>query len=454
MFRPVPRALAQEFAATPVPRDGRSPDAVLDAIAAQVLPYPLGNGHPRFSGWVNSPPAVMGIFADALAAAMNPSVAGGNQAAVYVERQVVAWFAGMLGFPASAAGQLVTGSSAAALTALGVARHVAAARSGVPIRTAGIQHAGTTFTAYQSSQAHSCHRKAFELLGLGSAHVREIETDAALRMEPAALTAALDRDVEAGHTPVAVVASVGTVNTGAIDPLDAIADICDRYDVWLHVDGAYGAPVVLATGYAAVRSGIARAASVAMDPHKWMYAPVEAGLVLIKDAPATRAAYSLVAPYLQTDGDPGGVGGPPWFSEFGLQQTRAFRALKLWATLVHQGVRGYEAAITHTLAMAAHLAAQVRATPALALWTPPGLSIVCFRWIGDGTLAPNVLDVVNRELCAALQLGGVVFPTSTVLAGRTYLRSCILHPGTQPSDVEQLVALAVETGRRIAAARV
>jgi glutamate/tyrosine decarboxylase-like PLP-dependent enzyme len=450
VFRPVPPALAHKLVATPVPVTATPPDAILDTIRDVILAYPMGNGHPAFSGWVNSPPAVIGIFADALAATMNPNVAGGNQAAVYVEHAVLGWFKDLLGFPASATGHLVSGSSAAALTALGVARHVAMTRAGIDARHTGLQHTRTTFTAYQSEQGHSCHRKALEVLGIGSAHVREIESDSTLRLSPAALDAALTRDIREGRTPVAVIASAGTVNTGAIDPLDAIADICGAHGVWLHVDGAYGAPAILTGRYAGALSAIARADSVATDPHKWMFVPIEAGLVLIKDAAATRAAYAHDPPYLRTDGDPQGVTGPPWFSEFGLQQTRGFRALKVWASISHLGRAGYRAAIEHTLAMADQLAAQVRGAPELALWEPTSLSIVCFRYVGDHTLSLTALDAVNRALCTELQLSGAVFPTSTVLGDRTYVRSCNVHPGSRPGDGERLVCLAREIGARLA----
>ena len=450
VFRPVPPALAREMVATPVPMTPTSPDAILDTIRDRILAYPMGNGHPAFAGWVNAPPTVMGIFADALAATMNPNVAGGNQAAVYIEHEVLAWFKELLGFPASATGQLVSGSSAAALTALGVARHVAMTRSGIDARHVGLQHARTTFTVYQSEQGHSCHRKAFETLGIGSSHIREIESDAALRMSPSALEAALAGDVREGRTPVAVIASAGTVNTGAIDPLDAIADVCAAHGVWLHVDGAYGAPAILTERYAGALAAIARADSVATDPHKWMSVPLEAGLVLIKDATATRATYAHDPPYLRTDGDPRGVTGPPWFSELGLQQTRGFRALKVWASIAQLGRVGYRAAIEHTLAMAEELAERVRGASDLELWEPTSLSIVCFRYVGDHTLSPAALDAVNGAVCTELQLGGVVFPSSTVLAGRTYVRACIVHPGSRPGDGERLVQLTREIAARLA----
>jgi aromatic-L-amino-acid/L-tryptophan decarboxylase len=453
VFRPVPRDEAVAWGTAPVPEEGSGPDAVLETIRDQILPYPVGNGHPRFTGWMRSPPAVIGILADAVAAAMNPSVAGGNHAAVYIEHAVVGWFARIFGLPETAGGQLVSGGSAAALTALGVARYVAARRAGIDIRVEGLQQAAATFTAYMTAEAHGCHRKALELLGLGAADVREIETDDALRMVPDALDATLARDLAAGCIPIAVIASAGTVNTGAIDPLEAIADICARREVWWHVDGAYGAPAVLTHAYASALAGLGRADSIGVDPHKWMYIPVEAGLVLIRNAGAMRDAYSVVPPYLRTDGASDGVGGPPWFSEFGLQQTRGFRALKVWASIMHVGLDGYRAALEHDLALATRLAMLVRDAPDLELWEPTNLSIVCFRYVGQRGhgVDERTLDALNGAVCTAVQLGGEVFPTSTVLQGRVYLRSCAMHPGATPDDVDTLVRAVRTTGARLAA---
>src|SRR3989454_2364089 len=217
VFSPVPQEVAERFLSTPAPRTGESADEILSEFGAAIEPYPFGNGHPRFWGWVNSPPSAMGIFADALAAAMNPSCAGGNHAAIYVEREVIHWFREMLGFPASAMGLLVTGGSMATLTALGVARHV---KSGADVRAAGLRGAPQPFRLYQSAEGHSCARKAVELLGFGSDAIRIVPAMGDYRMDAGALDRAIAEDVAAGMRPIAVVASAGTVNTGAIDPLD------------------------------------------------------------------------------------------------------------------------------------------------------------------------------------------------------------------------------------------
>ena len=450
VFRPVPPELAQEFLSTPAPADARSADDILRAFQETIEPFPFGNGHPRFWGWVNSPPAVMGVFADALAAAMNPSCAGGNHAAIYVERQVLNWFRDMLDFPARSMGLLVSGGSMATMTALAVARH---AKSGVDVRVNGLRDAPRPFAFYLSSEAHSCARKAIELLGFGSASIRTIPAGADYRMKIDALEAALDDDRARNVQPIAVVATAGTTNTGAVDDLDAIAELCRRRDVWLHVDAAYGGPAILSTEYAEVLRPLSRADSIALDPHKWLFVPVEAGLVLVRDAEAMRSAFSLVPPYLRTDGSSTGVGGPPWFSEYGFQQTRGFRALKVWMTMQQFGLNGYKAAIEDNLTLARHLADCVRSAPDLGLMAPPSLSVVCFRFLSPSRPDEEAVAALNRALLERLQLGGEAFLTSTELRGRFVLRACIVNYHSTRADIDRMLDAVRRIGGELAAPR-
>jgi aromatic-L-amino-acid decarboxylase len=451
VFTPVPPDLAERFRTDPVPREGCSPDAVLDQFEVEVAPYPFGNGHPRFWGWVNSPPAVMGIFADALAAAMGPSVAGGNHAAVHVERQVIGWFRELIGLPPTGMGLLVSGGSTATLTALTVARHV---HAGFDVRAEGLQGQHPTLVVYTSQEGHSCVRKACELLGIGSEALRIVPVTAAFQMDVSRLVETIERDRAAGLRPLAVVASAGTVNTGAIDPLDAIAEICRAQNIWLHVDGAYGGAAVLTARYRDALAALARADSVALDPHKWLYVPVEAGMVLVRDGTQLRAAFSLVPPYLRTDGDPAGVGGPPWFSEYGFQQSRGFRALKVWMALKYYGVAGYTSAIDHDLDLAAYLTERVERHPDLTLMAPPSLSIVCFRYQPAGQAsseesAEEEMDALNTRLLARLQLGGRAFVSSTVLNGRFVLRACIVNPLSAQEDIDALIDAVIDCGSAV-----
>jgi glutamate/tyrosine decarboxylase-like PLP-dependent enzyme len=421
------------------PVSGNSPDDILEDFAQFIAPFPFGNGHPRFYGWVNSPPLPIGIIADFLASGMNPSVAGGNHAAVYVERAVIDWFKQLLGFPESAMGLLVSGGSMAGVIALAVARNKACEKAGWSVRENGVQDVPRRLVVYKGAEGHACHQKAIELLGLGSSNLRIIPSDTSLRIIPDALEEMILEDIAAGSIPVAVVASAGTVNTGAIDPLAELADVCNRNDVWLHVDGAYGAPAILTNEYRSALSEISRADSVAVDPHKWMYAPVEAGMVLIKDAVAMRDTFSLVPPYLRTDGNVHGVQGLPWFSEFGVQQTRGFKALKVWMAIRALGIEGYRELIDHDLRIAAYMAARIRTMPELELYEPTSLSIVCFRFLYDQSATEIQNTRVNRTLLERLQLGGKAFVSSTVIADRFWLRACVVNPLATTEDVDILL---------------
>jgi aromatic-L-amino-acid decarboxylase len=480
VFRPFPQELAASFLDSPPPAAGQTPDEVLAAFKSEIEPYPFGNGHPGFYGWVNSPPTVMGIFAEALAAAMNPSCAGGNHSAIYVERQVTNWFKQILGFPVESMGLLVSGGSMAALTALAVARH---AKCGFDVRSLGLRHSPSRLIFYKGQEGHGCHQKALELLGIGSSNLRIVEQDRCLRMSPESLDKQIADDLREGHVPIAVIATAGTVNTGAIDPLDEIADVCARHNVWLHVDGAYGAPAVLARSYHEQLSALSRADSLALDPHKWLYIPVEAGLVLVRDAQAMRAAFSLVPPYLRTDGKADGVGGLPWLSEYGFQQTRGFRALKIWMALCHHGVDGYRASIERDISLAQFLADKIRSSGDFDLIEPQSLSIVCFRHIGTdaekrpeqssldhkpdmaasrlGGPAGSVnageartadLDSLNKAILERTQLEGRVFLSGTVVEGRFWLRACVVNPRASQADMRTIIEVVTQAARRLISA--
>jgi glutamate/tyrosine decarboxylase-like PLP-dependent enzyme len=330
--------------------------------------------------------------------------------------------------------------------ALAVARHRA---TGGTVRESGLDQATAPLTVYASDQAHSAVAKAVELLGLGAAALRVLPSDRDRRLPVDALAAALAADRDRGARPMAVVASAGTVNTGAIDPLAAIAEVCAAYRVWLHVDGAYGAPAVLDPRYSAELAPMAAADSLAVDAHKWLAVPYEAGAVLVRDEDGLRAAFSRVPAYLREDSDPDGVTWLPWFSEYGTQQTRGFRALKVWAALAHHGRAGYARTIGRDLDLAERLAARVERTPGLAL-TSRGLSVVTFRRTSPGVPAGE-LDRLNRDVLRRVQLGGEAFLTGTELDGAVVLRACITNPRMRPEDADRLVAAveraAGQTGR-------
>jgi glutamate/tyrosine decarboxylase-like PLP-dependent enzyme len=447
VFRPCPDELIERFADAPLPRTGQNADSLLGEFRNDVLAHPFGNGHPRFFGWVNSPPAVIGIFADALAATMNPSVAGGNHASVYVEHQVLRWFKELIGFPNDgSAGLLVSGGSMAHLTGLTVARHVKL--SGV--RQAGMQQRTERAIAYMSAEGHTCIRKSLELLGIGSDNIRLVPLDDRLRMRPAELERMIREDLQHGAIPVVVAASAGTASTGTIDPLAEIRDVCQRQNVWFHVDAAYGGPSVLSSRYRDDLSALRDADSLVLDPHKWMSVPVEAGLSLVRDGAAMRDAFSLVPAYIRTEGNSSGVLGPPWFSEYGFQQTRGFRALKVWMTLKFFGAEGYAQQVERDLSLAGRLAERVRRSDLLELGIEPSLSIVCFRAAPASLKGqPEALDDFNQRLLETVQLGGTAFVSSTRVNGRFWLRACVINHRTSEADIDVLVAHIEDVALRI-----
>ncbi len=426
VWQPVPASDADWLADQALPEAGRPLDALVADVRARVLPHPMGNGHPRFFGWVNSPPSPAGVLVEPLAAALNPSCAGGDHAGALLERTVVRWLAELVGFPHVPGGGLLTsGASMATISGLAAARQRAGREDGWDVREEGL-HGRPPMVLYVSAEGHSCLRKAAELLGLGHRQVRVVPVDARFRLDVAALRSRLAQDLAAGLRPFAVAASAGTVNTGAVDPLDAIADVAAEHGLWFHVDGAYGA---LGAG----DDGLARADSVALDPHKWLGVPVDCGCVLLRDPALARDAFSLVPAYLR-DESASGLG---WFSEYGPEQTRPFRALRAWATMAHLGRAGIADLVDRTVALAHRLAKLIDRSDDFELLAPVTTSIVAFRHRPGPT--DQGLDELNRAIPAAVQRRGRAFLTGTRLGGTDALRACILNPATTEDDLSILL---------------
>jgi aromatic-L-amino-acid/L-tryptophan decarboxylase len=302
---------------------------------------------------------------------------------------------------------------------------------------------------YTSQEGHSCIHKAMELLGLGNAAIRIVPTDSDFRINIQALREAIRADREAGRRPFCIVASAGTVNTGAIDPLDALADICAEEDLWLHVDGAYGAVGKLDPAVAPSFAGLERVHSLAIDPHKWLSVPVECGCALVYDKRLLRETFSLVPAYLQVE-EGKGFAGLPWFSEYGFQQTRGFRALKLWMVLQSVGRQGLAQRISRHNALAQQLASLIDAEPDFERMAPVSLSIVCFRY-APSKLRGNerAIDRLNRAIVPAIQASGEAFLTGTELHDQFALRACILHDATTEADIAALIEIIRQIGETI-----
>ena len=446
VWQPLPDTLRERLLGLPLPERAATLDDLVATTLREVLPYAMGNGHPAFFGWVNPPPSPAGIAASLAAAAMNPSVVAGDHADVHLERTAVRWLAELVGFPHAPGGGLLTsGGSAATIVCLAGARGRALGAVGHDVRRDGLAGA-PRLVAYVPAEAHSCVRRALELLGLGSRALREVPLDGG-RLDAAALRASIAADRAGGAVPALLVGSAGTVNAGAIDPLDALADVAAAEGLWFHVDGAYGAFGVLDPGIAHRFHGMERADSLVLDPHKWLGVPVDAGCALVQRGDDLRDAFSLIPPYLRQD--TGAAVGT--FAEYGPEQTRPFRALKTWATIAARGRAGLAAQVARTNRLARELAALVEREPELELAAPPETSIVAFRARPAGC-PPVRLDDLNHALPEAVQARGRAFVTGTVFGGRETLRACILHPDTGSEHLATLVSEVVATARELARA--
>jgi glutamate/tyrosine decarboxylase-like PLP-dependent enzyme len=446
--RPVWRSVPAESRAAleePTPRGPTDPAAVYQQFREHILPYPTGNIHPRFWGWVMGTGTPLAMLADMLASGMNPHLAGYDQAPALVERQVVRWMAELLGFPSHASGLLVSGGSMANLVGLAVARNVGA---GFDLRAEGLQRPGTPrLVFYGSSETHSWARKSSELLGLGDRAFRRIPVDPSYQVDLSALRAAIAADRAAGHRPFCVIGNAGTVNTGATDDLQALAALCREEKLWFHVDGAFGAFASLAPSLRGVVAGLDEADSIAVDLHKWGYLPFEVGLALVRHPDAHRATFSTPSSYL--DPMPRGIiaGGFP-FAELGVQLSRGFRALKVWMSLKAHGADAWGRLVEQNVAQARHLCARIAAEPRLELLAPAPLNVVCFRFVAPG-LDTAALDWVNQEILIRVQERGIAVPSSTVLGGRFALRVAITNHRSRREDFDLLVDAVLEAGAEL-----
>ena len=441
----VPGEVAVKLTA-PAPREAEGAEAVYGQFLENILPYNLHTNHPRFWAWYMGSGTVMGALAEFLAAALNPNCGGINHVAPLVEEQVIGWITNMMGFPESSSGLLTSGASMANFTALAVARN---SNAGYDVRREGVQKASGPMTVYASTEIHSCNQKAIETLGLGSHGLRHVPVKADYTIDLDALEQQIAEDRKAGMIPFCVIATAGTINTGAIDDLDAMADLCERENLWFHVDGAIGAVAVLADEVKDQLSGIERADSVALDLHKWMHIPFEAGCVIVRDAPVHRDSFALVPEYLQREEDAGGLAsGKVWFSDYGLQLTRQFRALKVWMSIKEHGLDRFGRMIARNVEQAHYLAGLVEAADQLELMADPGLDIVCFRFRREG-MNTEALNQLNKLLLVRLQEGGVAAPSYTTLNGNYCLRAAISNHRSRFEDFDLMIEEIIRIGKEL-----
>ena len=433
----------------PLPLGPQPLEEIYGEFLEYVLPYPIGNDHPRFWGWVFGTGTVLGTFAKLLAGSMNTNTGGlGNHSANYVEKQVIDWFKEMLGFPASASGILTSGCSAANLIGLAVARNT---KAGYDARRKGIQAGPQKMVLYASDEIHSSVQKAVELLGLGSEALRLVPVNDYFQIDLEALKAAIARDRKQGNLPFCIVGAAGTTNSGAMDDLEALADICHQEGLWLHVDGAFGAWAALAPGARELVSGMERCDSLAFDLHKWMYMPYEIGCVLVRHEEDHRKAFALTPDYLaHGEGGRGLTGGDlPWFSDYGFQLSRGFRALKAWMSLKEHGARKYGRLIQQNIDQALYVAELIDAAPELELSAPVTLNVVCFRYVGP-SLDDAAVDELNKQIEIELQEEGIAVISGTTIKGRYVLHLANCNHRSRREDFDLLVREVIRIGGELA----
>ena len=423
------------------PQDIASVMGEFEAVAANGR----HNGHPRMFGYVQSSGSFAGAAADFLASALNQNVTSWRSApsATTIEHQVIGWLKEMVGFDPQGSGILLSGGSFANFAGLAAALR---ASTDVDLNRKGVGALPGKPRIYVSAMTHMSIAKAASLLGVGKDAIVTIPVDTAHRMNVRALEQQIVDDTAAGYHAVCVVGTAGDVNTGAIDPLDAIADVCAATDVWLHIDGSYGALAARSPHINNAMSGIARADSMSLDPHKWLYAPLDAGCLLVKDAHTLRRAFSEGADYIDVVADRDMSDFAYW--DHSPELSRRFRALKIWFMLKIHGARSIQAAIDSNITVARHLASMIEASADFELLAPAPLSIVCFRYVRkDLSRRSNAeADAFNKRLMLEVQRDGDSYLSNAMIGGRFALRACIVNFRTTTHDVERLL----DTLRRVA----
>lgn len=393
-----------------------------------ILPYAVGNAHPRFMGWVHGGGTPVGMVAEMLAAGLNANLGGRNQAPVEIERQVMRWVRDLFEFPETASGLFVTGTSMANLIGCLCAKSQA--------------NDAENLTAYTSTAAHISVAQSLDISGIGKEALQKIPANSNYEMDVDALEQAIMSDKKTGKTPFLVVATVGTVDVGAIDDLEQIAALCAREKVWFHIDGAFGALAMLSPELAPRLAGIELADSIAFDFHKWGQVPYDAGFVLVRDGDIHQKTFASPAAYLQRQ-ERGLSANSPWACDLGLDLSRGFRALKTWFTLSVYGNEKLGQVIAHTCELAQYLKQQIEASSELELLAPVSLNIVCFRYRCDEA------NRVNTEIVIALQESGIVAPSSTILNGQVAIRAAIVNHRTTENDILILVEAVKKYGKSV-----
>jgi len=421
-----------------LPRTGSDLDDLLEDVRIDIAPYVTGNRHPLFMGWVHGAGTPVGMIAEMIAAGLNANCGGRDHVGIEVEKQVTRWAAQLFDFPQTASGVFVTGTSMANFLGLLIARTQTLGKESRAIGQRDVR-----LTIYAAEGAHGCVAQALEMAGIGSDALRTIPTDGAGGLIPDALDAAIMDDWDRGFRPMMIVGTAGSVNTGSIDPLDAVADIARRHGLWFHIDGAFGALAALSPDLKPMLAGIERADSIAFDFHKWAHVPYDAGFLLVKDAEAHRHSFSDANAYLQRA--PRGIAaGDIWPCDLGPDLSRGSRAFKTWFAFRALGADRIGESIARCCRVAAHLEASLRASPLFEVVAPANLNIVCWR------LAKGHDDALNNEITMDLHESGLAVPSMTTIEGRPAIRAAIVNHRTTEAHIDGFLV----DMQRIAKARI
>jgi aromatic-L-amino-acid/L-tryptophan decarboxylase len=441
----------REAVALEIPEDPMPIEDLAAYLRSVVLDRSMYPGHPGFMAYISGAGTVPGAAADLIAAGLNDNLGGWrlSPAASEIEHHLTRWFAERFGLPEGAGGLIVSGGAMACFIGLKLARD---RKAGWNVRTEGLL-AGPPLRIYGSEETHSVNFRAADMLGLGRNAVRSLPVDEDYRLRVDELRSAVQDDRAAGLRPIAVVGSAGTVATGAIDPLEDIAEVAAEHDLWFHVDGAYGGPGVLAEELRPLYAGIERADSIAFDPHKWLYTPHSGGCVLVRDLEDLPRSFSIAeySAYVHEDKEATGTGADG--INMSPQFSRSFWALKVWVSLLAHGTDAYGRRIAHDVELAKYLHRRAEERPEFEPMAPTTLSICCFRFVppdlpeGDGR--EEYLDALNERLMTAIQMDGRVYPSNAVLNGQFVLRSCIVNFRTEAEEMDLLLDVTAELGSRL-----
>ncbi|MBF0550676.1 MAG: aspartate aminotransferase family protein [Deltaproteobacteria bacterium] len=436
VWQPIPQNVRTLFREA-LPQEPSDLATVHKTFMQDILPFSVGNAHPGFMGWVHGGGTPVGMLAEMLAAGLNSNLGGRDQIPIEVERQVVQWVRDLFGFPQTATGLFVTGTSMANLISVLVARTAAL---GGNVRHTGMAAGHQRLTAYTSAGAHSCITQAVDLAGLGIDALRIIPMNEHYQIDTVALDQAIRADRRAGLTPFFIAGTAGTVDVGAIDDLAILADMAHKEGLWFHVDGAYGALAMLAPEIAPRLAGLEQADSIAFDFHKWGQVPYDAGFILVRDGQLHHQTFASTAVYLKRE-TRGLAAGSPWPCDFGPDLSRGFRALKTWFTIKVYGAKRLGRVISDTCALAQYLRQRIESEPMLEILAPVSLNIVCFRYRCEDS------DRVNANIVADLQESGIAAPSTTTINGRLAIRAAIVNHRTNTSDIDALIRATIVFGQ-------